>query len=47
MAERLTGVRVNESLLADASYEWGFVPDWFAQSKYFDAAKPQQPKLPG
>ncbi|MGA5344424.1 DUF6461 domain-containing protein [Streptomyces griseoincarnatus] len=33
LAERLTGVRVTESLLADASYEVGLVPDWFALSK--------------
>ncbi|MFD8257322.1 DUF6461 domain-containing protein [Streptomyces werraensis] len=30
LAERLTGVRVTESLLADAAYEWGFVSGYFA-----------------
>jgi hypothetical protein len=44
LAERLTGVRVTASLLADASYELGLVPDQFARSKHFGAAKPQQPR---
>ncbi|MEU9755864.1 DUF6461 domain-containing protein [Streptomyces althioticus] len=44
LAERLTGVRVTESLLAEASYELGLVPDESTQSKCFDAAKPQQPR---
>ncbi|MEV5333803.1 DUF6461 domain-containing protein [Streptomyces werraensis] len=30
LAERLTGVRVTESLLADATYEWGFGSGYFA-----------------
>ncbi|MFF5343695.1 DUF6461 domain-containing protein [Streptomyces althioticus] len=40
LAERLTGVRVTEILLADAPYESGLVQDRFARSKDFDAAKP-------
>lgn len=44
LAERLTGVRVTASLLADASYELGLVPDQFARSKHFGDAKPQQPR---